>query len=142
MWIFLCVFFACMKSNGLPSLIEEEKSEGLFWQTYSEEWIRNNQEYGYIVYVTADWCITCVLFEQQVLQDQAIQRQLNENNIMPLRADGTREDAEIERLKERYKVHLLPIVIFVRDPHMAVEQHIGFSKDIEKQDILRLFVDP
>ena len=116
--------------------------EGVFWQTYSEDWLRNHEDNSYIIYITANWCLTCTLFEQQVLQETYIQSLFLENNVTTVRADNTQDDQEIDRLKSRYQVTMLPVFIYVQDPKSSLSEHVIFSEKITKEEIKTLFVVP
>ena len=142
MWFHLCIFWGCVKAKDPSSLMKKESEEGIFWQTYSEEHLRNHTDVPYVVYVTADWCVTCAIFDQQVLQEQNIQQLFLAHNVMALRADGTQDDQEIERLKNRYDVNILPIFIYASEPTHPVTEHHVLSGEINKDDIIQLFASP
>ena len=142
MWFHLCIFWGCVKAKDPNGLMKKEREEGIFWQTYSEEHLRNHAEMPYVVYVTADWCVTCAIFDQQVLQDQSIQQLFLEQNIMAMRADGTQDDQEIERLKVRYGVNMLPIFIYAPDPTRPETEHHVLSGEINKSALLQLLDAP
>ena len=142
LWLQMCIFWGCVKVKESNSLMKKDREEGIFWQTYSEELLRNQTDVAYVVYVTADWCVTCAIFEQQVLQEENVQQLFMDHNIMALRADGTQDDQEIDRLKYRYHVNMLPIVIYVPDPKTPIADHHVFSGNISKADMIQLFAIP
>ena len=142
MWFFLYILLGCTKSQKRSTLLEKDRMEGVFWQIYSEDWLRNHKDNPYIIYITADWCLTCTLFEQQVLREEYVQDLFLENNVSRVRADGSQDDIEIERLKSHYEVRILPIFIYVQDPAGPYSTHIVLSEKITKEDIKNLFFIP
>jgi thiol:disulfide interchange protein len=54
-----------------------------------------------MVTFTADWCLNCKVLEATVLDSQAVRQEVQENRVIPVKADFTREDPEIGSMLER-----------------------------------------
>ena len=50
-----------------PEALLEQEIEEVFWLPYRSLSTEEYREQPQIMYVTADWCLTCVLFEKEVL---------------------------------------------------------------------------
>ena len=114
--LYFIVGCAQKKSNGVPSLMEEkqEKHE-VFWLPYRSLSMEEYRSKPQIIYVTADWCLTCVRFEREVLLHDSIQSSLLERGFVAFRADWTQNDPEVSALMEQYKVQLLPFLVVIKD---------------------------
>ena len=125
------------KSNDVPSLMEQrQEANEVFWLPYRslsmEEYISKPK----IIYATADWCLTCVKFERDVLLDSSIQKYLLEGEFVAFRADWTQHDPEVSALMEQYEVQILPFVVIIKEG-----QTFLLKDDTQKEDVQRLIVD-
>ena len=88
----------------------EQADSTIFWQAFEPEKISDYVAAGNTVFidVTADWCITCVVNERAVLQRDDIIRQLNNDNVIAMKGDWTKPDAQIEAYLKRYGRYAIP----------------------------------
>ncbi len=54
-----------------------------------------------MVTFTADWCLTCKALEATVLSSEAVHKAVQDNRVVAVKADFTREDPEIGSMLER-----------------------------------------
>lgn len=69
------------------------------WQPYDREQIAQARAEGQAVFIdfTAAWCITCQVNKARVLDKPAITELFRQREVLAVRADWTRHDAEITR---------------------------------------------
>jgi thiol:disulfide interchange protein len=122
------------KKHTVPSLMgEEQGSKEVVWLPYHTEVLNEYEDKSKIVYVTADWCLTCVLLERSVLLDERVLKSLLEQDIVAIRADWTQTDPEISAFMEKYEESILPLLVYL--PKGKTETHV-LSKTIGVEDIL------
>lgn len=81
--------------------------ESVVWQPLSEQAIQQAlaQNKRVFIDVTADWCITCKVNKYNVLQKEAVQKALQQQDVVALRGDWTLPSAELsDFLKKRGRV--------------------------------------
>lgn len=87
----------------LPSQIATSRSPQAtvseFWQPFDEAAIARLVAEGKTVFVdvTADWCVTCIVNKQLVVDSAAIHERLTTPTIVAMQADWTRPDDRIAR---------------------------------------------
>lgn len=83
---------------GSDLLNEKISSQGLNWETWSEEAMANHQKNGDLVFMdfTAKWCFTCKVNEKLVIDTDSFRSLMAKNNVKLLLADWTRRDPLIE----------------------------------------------
>jgi thiol:disulfide interchange protein DsbD len=62
--------------------------------------------------LTADWCITCLVNEQLVLETERFSNILKEKNITYLKGDWTKYNPEITDLLTNYNRSGVPLYLF------------------------------
>ncbi|MCP5041262.1 MAG: thiol:disulfide interchange protein, partial [bacterium] len=72
-------------------------------------------EHAVFVYFTADWCITCKVNEQLVLEDEAIVDTIERLGVMTFRADWTLRDETIRAELARHGKAGVPVYL-IYDP--------------------------
>ena len=138
-----CITFfsmGCMqpKKQSNPDLLQEEPPvEQFFWEPFGMHIVSENTDRHRIIYVSADWCLTCVAFERSVLLDTEIDTKLKEKNVIAMRADMTREDMEITSLLQQYKENILPVLIYIP----AGGEGVSLAKSISKEELLEVLGD-
>ncbi len=87
------------------------------WSDFDPEAIRTTLDEGrpVFVYFTADWCITCKVNEQLVLEDESVVDAFEEHGIVTFRADWTLRDETIRRELARHGKAGVPVYL-VYDP--------------------------
>ncbi len=74
------------------------------WKPYSRAAVEAAVQNGETVFVnfTADWCLTCKVFERTVLESEDVQRVFADNKVSLYTADWTRRDETIRKELERF----------------------------------------
>jgi thiol:disulfide interchange protein DsbD len=90
------------------------------WQEFSPEAVTATLAEGQpvFVYFTADWCITCKVNEQLVLEDEAVVEAFAHHHIATFRADWTLRDEQIRSELARHGKAGVPVYL-VYDPTRA-----------------------
>lgn len=80
------------------------------WQPFEPEKIDGYVAEGKTVFldITADWCITCAVNERAVLSRAEVIRYLNQDNVIVMRGDWTKPDADIEVYLKRHGRYAIP----------------------------------
>lgn len=97
--------------NGPVESVAEATAK-LPWQEFSEEALNRARENHQPVIIDffADWCLACLELDEKTFNDPKVQTALK--GIMLLRFNATEESANLERLKDKYKIVGLPTIIF------------------------------
>lgn len=76
----------------------------------------------------ADWCITCIEMEEDTFTDPEVKRVLTD--VVLLQADVTRNDAEDQRLLERFQLFGPPAILFFGTDKRELQEYrlIGYVK--------------
>jgi suppressor for copper-sensitivity B len=92
--VLLLAAFFVPASLGAPPTIEA--ADGL-WRPFDAARIGELVRDGHVVFVdvTADWCLTCKVNKELVIDQPAIRRRLEAPDVVAMRADWTRPDAVI-----------------------------------------------
>lgn len=87
-------------------------------EAYSEAAVQKHLNAGKVVLVdfTADWCLTCKVYEQTVLSSTAVQDAVRDNNVVVLRADWTNGDPAITAKLKEFGRSGVPLYV-VHSPH-------------------------
>lgn len=82
---------------GASDLLQEKKLEGLPWQKWSEEKMKELAEQNKLVFVdfTAKWCFTCKVNEKLVINTSSFKKLVDEHDIQLLLGDWTKYDPVI-----------------------------------------------
>ena len=72
--------------------------------------------------VTAAWCITCKVNERVALADPAVRKAFSDGDVAAIRADWTRQDAEITRMLEANGRAGVPLYLFYPKPGITGER--------------------
>jgi len=86
-----------------------------YWQKFDPAAIFRHVAAGKTVFVdvTADWCVTCKVNKALVLDTDAISKQLQQKNVVAMRADWTRPDPQITAFLQRFMRYGIPFnVVF------------------------------
>lgn len=89
---------------------DTQAGSAIQWQAFEPEKIAGYVAEGKTVFIdiTADWCITCVVNERAVLQRRNIIKYLNADNVVAMKGDWTKADAQIETYLKRYGRYAIP----------------------------------
>jgi thiol:disulfide interchange protein DsbD len=106
--------FTLILALFLPIWTEENRSKVDIWEIYSKEKLSallKNKDPVFIN-LTADWCITCLVNEQLVLETERFSNILKEKNITYLKGDWTKYNPEITDLLTNYNRSGVPLYLF------------------------------
>lgn len=89
---------------------DTQSGSAIQWQAFEPDKIAGYVAEGKTVFIdiTADWCITCVVNERAVLQRRNIIKYLNADNVVAMKGDWTKADAQIETYLKRYGRYAIP----------------------------------
>jgi thiol:disulfide interchange protein DsbD len=87
------------------------KVEILKWQPFTPSTLAQAQKEGKAVFVdfTADWCINCKLFEKTYLNRSSTAQLFKDYNVIPLKADLTKNDDSLWALLSKHGKNGLPV---------------------------------
>ena len=88
-------------------LLASACTEEVQWQDYNTMNIEQLASEGKTVFVqyTADWCVTCLAQEKEILDSREITKLFKDNNVVMIKADWTEWTSDIE---EDIKLHGQP----------------------------------
>lgn len=90
-------------------------SDGIPWVPYRQGLAEELASRGYTVYVdyTAIWCLTCQANKKLVLATDKVTSKMKENRVVPMMADFTRYDPDIQEDLNRFSRDAVPLNIIV-----------------------------
>lgn len=97
----------------LPDLADDTHIADANWRSYTPEALIDARRKGPVfVNVTADWCITCKANEQIALSSERIMQLFKDKQVVLLKADWTRRDAEITQLLDQFQRSGVPLYLW------------------------------
>jgi thiol:disulfide interchange protein len=95
-----------------------DKKGDIEWQSFTQQKLETLRAKGSSVFVdfTAAWCITCKVNERIALADPAVADAFRREGVVALRADWTRQDAEITKILEINSRAGVPLYLFYPRP--------------------------
>jgi thiol:disulfide interchange protein len=95
-----------------------DKKGDIEWQSFTQQKLETLRSKGSSVFVdfTAAWCITCKVNERIALADPAVADAFRREGVVALRADWTRQDAEITKILEINSRAGVPLYLFYPRP--------------------------
>lgn len=124
-WSFVDLSFAEEEDcgpEGAVAVADLDYAEGIPWQPFTEERVASlSGESTVFIDFTADWCLTCKVNEQTVLDTETVKSTLVAEGVVPLKADWTRRDETITKWLQRFGKAGVPFYLVVpadpsRDP--------------------------
>ncbi len=76
--------------------------EEIPWQSFSEDRVAALSGQPVFIDFTADWCLTCKVNENAILETSPVRQAMNELGVVPLKADWTRRDPTITEWLRRF----------------------------------------
>ncbi len=90
------------------------------WQPFSDQRVVDLRGNAIFIDFTADWCLTCKVNEKGVLNTEAVRSVMQQNKVIPLKADWTRKDEVITSWLQRYGRAGVPFYLVIpADPSQA-----------------------
>jgi thiol:disulfide interchange protein DsbD len=99
-----------------PAANASEVSSEAGWQSFSQEKVDAALSAGRPVFIdiTAAWCITCQVNKRVALHTDEVSREFAKRNVVLMRADWTRRDAQISRALEKYGRSGVPTYVLIK----------------------------
>jgi len=92
----------CAEEIAASEVDSLEFDEHIPWQPFSDKALGTLSEKNVFVDFTADWCVTCKVNEKTILELASVRQAMEDNCVVPLKADWTRRNPEISAWLERY----------------------------------------
>lgn len=102
--------------GGTEASMRGAGNGSLDWEPYSDQRVAELTEAGRIVFVdfTADWCVTCKVNENRVLETQPMREAFAVHDVALLKADWTRRDEHITAALARFDRASVPLYVVHR----------------------------
>ena len=115
---------------------EIQEQNELLWLPYRPLSMDEYKSQPQIIYGTADWCLTCVQFEQEVLMQPSIQKSILDEKFVAFRADLTQNDPDVYALMQQHNVTLVPFLVIVREGKTVV-----LKEKIQREELQNAILD-
>lgn len=95
------------------ALVSTAGSDSIDWKPFSIKALDEQLASGKTVFVdfTADWCLTCKVNESSFINVPPVIKKFHELNVVALRADWTRQDAQISQLLQKFGRSGVPLYV-------------------------------
>ncbi len=115
------------------AMTSAKKEGGIAWQEFSLAAIEESVASGKPVFIdfTADWCFTCKVTEQTVLETREVQEKIQSLGIVPVKADWTNRNDEITSLLKKFGRSGVPL--YVVFPAGKLDEPIVLPEVITKE---------
>lgn len=126
-----------IKSDGYKGV-----SNSFYSDVYSLEEIKERTQNGkYIVYFSADWCVSCRQIERNVFGSNELRDSYYNNNISVLKVDVTRNNEKNREILTEYNIFGPPSFLLIVNGELIdvvqgeinLEQGLGFVKKISQK---------
>lgn len=89
------------------------RARGIAWEAFSPDGLRRARESGAVVFIDfrADWCLSCVLNEEGVLESGPVVREFAARGVRAFRADWTKADPEVGKALAGYGRRSIPLYV-------------------------------
>lgn len=111
-------------------------NKGIEWQAFSVALVEESVLSGKPVFIdfTADWCFTCKVTEQTVLETDDVREAIQRLGVVPVKADWTNRNDEITRLLKKFGRSGVPL--YVVFPAGKLNEPIVLPEVITKETLL------
>ncbi len=116
--------------------VSTNRESGIAWKPFSLTVVEENVAAGKTVFIdfTADWCFTCKVTEQTVLETDEVREKINALGIVPVKADWTNRNDEITQLLKKFGRSGVPL--YVVFPAGKLDEPIVLPEVITKQMLI------
>lgn len=111
--------------------------KGSEWEPFTAEKLEKYKSEGKTVFVdfTAEWCLTCKVNENTVLNTKPVQEKMNALKVAKLKADWTSQDQSISKLLASFNRSGVPLYVIY--PANKPDQPIVFPEVITQPMVLQ-----
>jgi len=109
------MWFPIRELNAKDHPLEAKSGSLIKWNDFNQNFLNETVNSGKPVFLdfTADWCFTCKVTEQTVLETNLIQEKIEEYGITPIRADWTSRNDEITQLLKSFGRSGVPLYVVI-----------------------------
>ncbi|MEM1080611.1 MAG: protein-disulfide reductase DsbD domain-containing protein [Pseudomonadota bacterium] len=110
--LIIAVFAVVAAERSIPDAAEPEDQ---WWQAWSPSLLAELQtdpSRGVLVNMTADWCVTCLVNERIALSSDEVRDALAARDVIYLKGDWTRRDADITAYLAQYGRNGVPLYVY------------------------------
>ncbi|MCB9729914.1 MAG: thioredoxin family protein [Deltaproteobacteria bacterium] len=104
-------------AGGAVGLLRPAQVEvgDIAWKDFTQVDVEAMSQSGKTVFIdfTADWCVTCKVYERTVINTDPVKGALAQGCVLPVRADYTKEDPRITHWLERFKRPGVPMYVIL-----------------------------
>ncbi len=103
------------EQNTPEKTLISESGSSIKWNAFSVEYLEETVSKGKPVFIdfTADWCFTCKVTEQTVIETDLVRSKIDEYAITPIKADWTSRNDEITSLLKQYGRSGVPLYVVI-----------------------------
>ncbi len=107
--------FTMADDDCVEDSVDEELAfdEEIPWRAFTEERVTELAGTTLFIDFTADWCLTCKVNEQTVLETSSVRAAMAEHGVIPLKADWTRRDETIGNWLRRFERAGVPMYLVI-----------------------------
>ncbi|MFQ3596898.1 MAG: protein-disulfide reductase DsbD domain-containing protein [Chloroherpetonaceae bacterium] len=101
------------RSVDVSSLASTKRESTIAWKAFSLALVEESVSSGKPVFIdfTADWCFTCKVTEQTVLETDAVREKITALGVVPVKADWTNRNDEITQLLKKFGRSGVPLYV-------------------------------
>lgn len=124
------------RSVDTASLASAKREGMIEWTPFSLAVVEESVAAGKPVFIdfTADWCFTCKVTEQTVLETEEVRAKLNALGVVPVKADWTNRNDEITQLLKKFGRSGVPL--YVVFPAGKLDEPIVLPEVITKEMLI------
>lgn len=106
---------AARRAANVPVQLAWPDENEIPWVPYTRERARELVRSGRTVFIdyTADWCINCKVNEKLFINTPAVRQAMRQLGVVPIKADNTLEDPEIEADLKRFNRSGVPMYVII-----------------------------
>ncbi len=109
------LWFPIRERNATAKTLENQTHSTIKWNAFDSAFLEETVSSGSPVFIdfTADWCFTCKVTEQTVLETTLIREKIEKYGITPIKADWTSRNDEITQLLKRFGRSGVPLYVVI-----------------------------
>ncbi|MEL6349358.1 MAG: thioredoxin family protein, partial [Myxococcota bacterium] len=123
-------------SECAPAIVDTtalDFSEEVPWQPFNPDAMAATEGKPVFIDFTADWCFSCKVNERTVLSTRTVREAMEDNGVVPLKADWTNNDPYISEWLSKYNRASIPFYLVI--PADRSQDAIEFTEVITPEGI-------